>query len=268
MFSSSFPPTQILSFIYLGSKNDAKNKSLLNKLNIKYIINCTPSKEVDRNTGCPNFFEKEKSFKYLRIGIFDNSGEDVLAHMDSTFKFIEEGKHYGNILIHCHRGVSRSATFVMGYLMRKNEMTLSESLTFLQSKRHIVNPNKAFLHQLNKYENQLVLDRIEFEKKNDKSMDKSSISNLIKPSSSMSIGPCSGPSLNMVKPPSIAIEIGPNMNPSSNILKSSAAIEIGPCIGPSFMKPEISIVTEIINNKRELDKNIDDVSSSKKIKQI
>ena len=83
-------------------------------------------------SGCPNFYEKEKLFKYKRIPIFDNRGEDILSHINEVFLFIQEGKHYGNVLIHCLKGVSRSVSFVIAYLMKYNEMTLDEALAYIQ----------------------------------------------------------------------------------------------------------------------------------------
>lgn len=145
-------PSQILSYLYLGGKSDAKAKDALQKLNIKYILNCTPQRTVDPENGCPNFFEKDKLFIYKRIPIFDNQGEDILSHMETAFKFIEEGKHYGNILVHCHKGISRSASFVIGYLMRKNELTFEEALAHLQMIRPMVQPNASFIIQLQKYQ--------------------------------------------------------------------------------------------------------------------
>lgn len=62
-----------------------------------------------------------------------------------------EGRHYGNVLVHCHRGVSRSASFVIGYLMKKNEFSIDEALSYVQSLRPIVQPNSAFIEQLRKY---------------------------------------------------------------------------------------------------------------------
>lgn len=141
----------ILGYLYLGGKNDAKDKAKLQKLNIKYILNCTPPRTVDREAGCSNFYEKEKLFVYKRIPIFDNKGEDIISHMNTAYSFIEEGKHYGNILVHCHKGISRSASFVIGYLMKKNEFTLEEALTHVQSCRPIVQPNSAFITQLQSY---------------------------------------------------------------------------------------------------------------------
>ncbi len=125
-------PSQILPYLFLGGKNEAKSKEVLKEMKIKYILNCTPSRSVDPEAGCPNFFEKEKSFKYCRIPIFDNRGEDITSHLETTFRFIEEGKHYGGVLVHCLKGVSRSASFVAGYLMRNNEMTVDEAIQYIQ----------------------------------------------------------------------------------------------------------------------------------------
>lgn len=152
MMSELTQPTQVLGYLFLGGKAAAKSKDALQQLNIKYILNCTPRRTEDRENGCPSFFEKEQLFTYKRIPIFDNRGEDILSYMDDAFRFIEEGKHYGNVLVHCHKGVSRSASFVIGYLMRKNGFTCDEALCFLQGLRPAVQPNESFLEQLRRYQ--------------------------------------------------------------------------------------------------------------------
>lgn len=145
-------PSQILSYLYLGNKQNAKNKEALLKYKIKYILNCTPKRTDDPENGCPNYYEKDKTFIYKRIPIFDNRGEDLISYMNIAYNFIEESKHYGNILVHCHKGISRSASFVIGYLMRKNEFTLDEALSHVQSCRSIVQPNPSFMIQLTNYQ--------------------------------------------------------------------------------------------------------------------
>lgn len=72
--------------------------------------------------------------------------------METVFNFIEHGKHHGQILVHCHKGISRSASFVIGYLMKKNEMTLEEALSHVQSVRPVAQPNNSFMEQLRRYE--------------------------------------------------------------------------------------------------------------------
>jgi hypothetical protein len=58
---------------------------------------------VDPEAGCPNYFEKDKAFKYMRIPVFDNVGEDILTVMPSAIEFIDVAKHYGSVLVHCNK---------------------------------------------------------------------------------------------------------------------------------------------------------------------
>lgn len=153
-------PTRILGHLFLGSKHAAKAKEVLTRNNIKYILNCTPKRTDDPEAGCPNYYEKEGAFTYKRIPIFDNKGEDILPHLETAFRFIEEGKHYGNVLVHCHKGISRSSSFVLAYLMKYNEFTYEEALSYVQSLRPEVQPNSAFVEQLGTFEQQLVLRRV------------------------------------------------------------------------------------------------------------
>jgi len=66
--------------------------------------------------------------------------------------FISNGLHHGSVLVHCQRGVSRSATSVIMFLMRKANMTMNQSLKLCQRRRPIVDPNPAFMNQLRTFE--------------------------------------------------------------------------------------------------------------------
>lgn len=64
------------------------------------------------------------------------------------------GKFNGKILVHCKEGVSRSATLVLAYLVRDQEMTLQDAVSLVRSKREIL-PNQGFLQQLIDYSDKL-----------------------------------------------------------------------------------------------------------------
>lgn len=246
-------PSKILGYLYLGGKQDAKAKNLLLQLKIKYILNVTPPRSLDPESGCPSFFEKEKAFVYKRIPVFDNRGEDLLQYMDQSYRFIEEGKHYGGVLVHCHKGVSRSSTFVLGYLMKKNGMTLDEALEYVKTIRPIVMPNLAFMAQLRAYE--IILDKerqnsVEsFDKETSKEPTALSSSgpraNNMRPSLGPSIGP-SFPSEEPAQIPDIATKLSPS-NPST----CSIGPSLGPSIGSSFPPQESEPTVETAELRTE-----------------
>jgi protein-tyrosine phosphatase len=83
------------------------------------ILNVTPAKEAGITAGVPNYFENSCSeIKYKRISVYDSASSDLLSHADEMVEFISSGLHHGGVLVHCQKGVSRSATAVIMFLMR------------------------------------------------------------------------------------------------------------------------------------------------------
>jgi protein-tyrosine phosphatase len=155
-------PSKVLPFLYIGDKKHAKNRAVLQELNIKRIVNVTPTRAVDPIAGCMNFFEKEGADKFLykRIPINDNRGEDLLSHLEGVVAFIEAGRFHGSVLVHCQKGVSRSASVVVAYLMKHRGLTLNDALKYLRLRRPEVKPHEAFMHQLGQFEQQLQVSPI------------------------------------------------------------------------------------------------------------
>ena len=110
--------------LYLGGKEDAKSLTKLQQRNVRRILNITPAKEAGITAGVPNFFEGNKigpagfTIQYKRISVYDASTSDLLPHADEIVNFISNGLHHGSVLVHWQRGVSRSATAVMMFLIR------------------------------------------------------------------------------------------------------------------------------------------------------
>ncbi len=83
------------------------------------ILNVTPAKEAGITAGVPNYFENSCSeIKYKRIPVYDSSSSNLLSYSDEIVEFISSGLHHGGVLVHCQKGVSRSATAVAMFLMR------------------------------------------------------------------------------------------------------------------------------------------------------
>jgi len=100
----------IVNYLYLGDKVCAKNLNMLEQLGIKYIV--VAGEELTQHF--PN------KFTYLHLKIKDSPKENIQEHFDSTCDFISNAiKNKEGVLVHCAYGVSRSATVVIAFLMRK-----------------------------------------------------------------------------------------------------------------------------------------------------
>ena len=71
---------------------------------------------------------------------------DIKAHFENCFNFIDKSMTEGSILIHCAAGISRSATIVIAFLMKKLGWSMEKAYKFTSLKRVQVSPNYGFLY--------------------------------------------------------------------------------------------------------------------------
>lgn len=140
---SVLSPNEIIKHLYLSSGNIASNKEELEKYKIKGIINVT--KDI------PCYYET--TIKYLRIPIDDSIQTEISKYFEDAHKFIDEHINKGeSILVHCKAGISRSATIIISYLMKKQKIKYNESIEIVRKKRKKIDPNLGFCSQLLKFE--------------------------------------------------------------------------------------------------------------------
>ena len=90
-----------------------------------------------------------KDFIYENIEIIDDSHENILQYLIKGIKFIEK---CSICFCHCQYGVSRSASFVIAYLMYKNKIHFSEAYNLVKEKRKKIFPNEGFQCQLEDFD--------------------------------------------------------------------------------------------------------------------
>ena len=133
--------------VYVGDKEFARDRTRINRLNVRYIVNCTPTLS---SGGVANFFEKDRALEYLRLPMRDANTESVLAHLPAAIDFFERARIRadGAVLIHCNEGKSRSCAVALGYVISSHGRALDEALEMLRGARPQAEPKEAFLAQL------------------------------------------------------------------------------------------------------------------------
>ncbi len=137
--------SKVIKNLYISSIHSRKNYN-----NYDLVVNCA---FPDNNTPLNTIKYIKNGNKYLiNIGLDDHPLQSLTQFLDEVTNNIH---HFLNnekrVLVHCQMGISRSATFVIAYLMRKFKWDPRTATIFLQQKRSIVNPNDGFVNQLHRY---------------------------------------------------------------------------------------------------------------------
>eukprot|EP00727_Mastigamoeba_balamuthi_P007476 m51a1_g3349 putative leucine rich repeat protein (564) ;mRNA; f:409686-411648 len=141
-------PDVILPNVYLGEVQTARNKHALKSLGVTNIL-CVASY-------LPLYPE---IFNYMVVDIDDTDESDLLSQLPRCIQFISEAlAKNGAILIHCHAGVSRSATVTIAYVMNTLRLTAAKAIEYVQQRRPRICPKKGFLQQLQLWERQLSIE--------------------------------------------------------------------------------------------------------------
>ncbi len=138
--------SEIVPGLFIGNLWTTYSVNFLEQHHIKSILSVND--ESHALWGVENFTALIPAARHRRIFCLDNHTQDLLLHMREACDFIEESLPHGNVLVHCVHGRSRSATFVIAYLMRQRRRSLSEILAEVQQKRSRVKPSENFLAQL------------------------------------------------------------------------------------------------------------------------
>ncbi len=130
--------THIIDNIYLGNCKNAKHFQ-------GFIINVSADCPMWLNGG-------------VHIKLDDSPYENILKYFNRVNHLIEKHKNEP-ILIHCMMGISRSASFVIAYIMNRFGLNLQKAFHFVRRKRPIIRPNSGFIEQLEMYEKQLHIQK-------------------------------------------------------------------------------------------------------------
>ena len=127
---------RVLDEIWIGDENDAANVAALKAAGITSVVNLTPFTDRFVVNGATTIGD----FNYLQLDLLD--GEEVSkARLVSFLRFMFESRMYGQtVLIHCSAGISRSAAFMILWLMFCG-YTWDQGEAIVRAARPIIQPH-------------------------------------------------------------------------------------------------------------------------------
>jgi len=136
----TIPAQEVVPGIFLGGVAAAEDRTEQRSLGITHVLNATNHPPKAPLQG----------LKMMMLHLRDGDGEqDLTKHFPACIDFIDEAfKEGGAVLVHCVRGVSRSAALVIAYLICRAGMTFEDALALTKRARPIAQPRRGFCKQL------------------------------------------------------------------------------------------------------------------------
>ncbi|PUZ61166.1 hypothetical protein GQ55_4G251800 [Panicum hallii var. hallii] len=137
---SAFPSEILKEFLFLGSYDNASRSELLKTIGVSHILNTVPL--------CQNLYRNSFTYHCLQ--------EDKTLQFDDAIQFLEQcEREKARVLVHCMSGKSRSAAFVIAFLMKSRGWRLAQSFQWVKERRPQVQLSDGAQQQLIEYETKL-----------------------------------------------------------------------------------------------------------------
>lgn len=145
--------------IYLGGVAHAR-PLVYRTLSIDLVINCIPRTDphvlrTSHTTGCIPSESLTGNPEVVYLNMLDHCDQDLETPIKIALMAMRAGVAGGKrILVHCHAGISRSSSIVIGWIMMTRNLTFNQALMYVRRRHPSADPNVGFC---------LVLERIEDE---------------------------------------------------------------------------------------------------------
>ena len=176
--SSVAPMSLVAPNLFVGDESAAADLRALRAAGVTHILNCTPVPSVLEGTHvalapCQGAAAgtvavegpgaSPPPLRFCQLGLLDSISD--LPRMQGALRtgvaFIAEAiRNGGTVLVHCHRGISRSATLAIAYLMSTTHQTAETVFEHMRTRRRVIDPNLTYWTQLIEWERQVLPPRV------------------------------------------------------------------------------------------------------------
>lgn len=153
--NNKFSASGITDKLFVGDLASASNKEAMKSQGITHILSIF-------NGGIELY---PSDFTYKLIHINDDPWVNIDDYFDESNKFIDDAlvnNPDAKIMIHCQKGISRSVTLLLAYLVFKSnetkkidkseiDVTIQTLLNDVKTHRPIADPNAGFIDSLKRY---------------------------------------------------------------------------------------------------------------------
>lgn len=139
------PPSLVEGeWLYLCGWKASNNQEWLKKNNVGFMVNATNK-------------DQEFDGEYLQVKVLDTANQNFRIHFNTVFEFLERGRDAWEkdgirTVVHCWAGISRSASLVIAYKMRKHALSQTDASLEVRSLHKCACPNLDFVGQLYYYQ--------------------------------------------------------------------------------------------------------------------
>jgi predicted protein tyrosine phosphatase len=138
MADSELECSQILDFFYVAGHKVAESHEKVSESGITQVVNCSAAV-------VPSYFEHMECMNYLTLNMVDGRQDDISWFLPQVVAFLEKGRMGGiKTLIHCEKGISRSCSYAIAYLMWSTGRSWREAFDLVKLQRPVCSPNTGF----------------------------------------------------------------------------------------------------------------------------
>lgn len=133
---------EIVPSLYLGSYGMVSNIAELKYAQITNIINT--AREISNTM--------ESTYMYYNLPLTDSENQHLIEHLDTICDYIKMlVTNKCKVVVHCYMGISRSASIIIAYLIKHNNMSYDQAFKYVLDRRYIC-PNQRFEDELREFE--------------------------------------------------------------------------------------------------------------------